>query len=56
MKTLALLILFVGLCAFVSAEEDHDFDIEEFDENYEDGQDRGEKVNILPCMHLWKKR
>jgi hypothetical protein len=50
MKTLGLLILFVGLCAFVSAEEDYDFDIEQFDS--EDGQDLGKKrVIILPCMH-----
>ena len=36
MKTLALLILFVGLYAFVSAEEDYDFELEDLDEEYED--------------------
>ncbi|CAB4009620.1 Hypothetical predicted protein [Paramuricea clavata] len=36
MKTLALLILFAGLCAFVSAEEDYNIDTEEFDEESEE--------------------
>jgi hypothetical protein len=37
MKTaLALLILFAGLCAFVSAEEDYDIDTDEFDEESEE--------------------
>lgn len=47
MKTLALLILLVGFCAFVSAEDDYEFNVdeldEEFDEKYEDAKKR--KVN-----------
>ena len=31
-----MLILFAGLCAFVSADEDYNFDTEEFDDEYED--------------------